>query len=167
MIKPPRVAPPPSPELAAALEAAHPSRTPRRPADLVRASIPAKHQGTFRDPSDPRVNPSPDELRARAQRFDAAHNPPANDSEKPDEGKVLARIPRPDGTEQRVSMHTFNGAPFVRVGLWQRGRDGVSMWPVKGKAATVRVRELGAVVKGLCDAMEDLGVEASKNGTDG
>lgn len=96
------------------------------------------------------------DARARAERFDAAHNPPANDGEKPDEGKVLARVARPDGTEQRVSMHTFNNAPFVRVGLWQRGRDGVSMWPVKGKGTTVKVRELGSVVKGLLDAMDDL-----------
>lgn len=93
----------------------------------------------------------PLDARARADRFDATHNPPANvNAAKPDEGKVLSRVARPDGTEFRVSLHTYNGQPFIRLAPWSNG------WPVKGKGTTVKVRELGSVVKGLLDAMEDL-----------
>lgn len=145
MMKPPREAPPVNPRVAAAVEAIAP-----------------QHRPTLRGPSDPRVNPSREELRARADRFDRTHNPPANtDGEKPDEGKVLAKVSRPDGTELRVSLHSYEGKPYVRVGPWQRGRDGASMWPVKGKGTTVRVGELGAVVRALIDAMDDVDGKAA------
>lgn len=68
---------------------------------------------------------------------------------------MFARVSRTDGTEFRVSLHTYEGKPFVRLAPW---RDG---WPVKGKGATVKVRELGAVVAGLCDAMDAIDGDAS------
>jgi hypothetical protein len=68
---------------------------------------------------------------------------------------VLARVPRGDGTEFRVSLHTYEGKPFVRLAPWSNG------WPVKGKGATVKVRELGAVVAGLCDAMDAIDGDAT------
>jgi hypothetical protein len=71
----------------------------------------------------------------------------------PDQGEVLARVSRPDGTEMRVSSHLYEGKPYVRVGPWQRG-EGDSWWPVKSKGTTVKVRELGDVVVGLLTAME-------------
>lgn len=136
MMKPPREAPPVNPRVAAAVNAI-----------------------------DPRVAPSREGFRARAEGYDRAHNPPANDhGEKPDEGKVLAKCARPDGTELRVSLHSFEGKPYVRVGPWQRGRDGATWWPVKGKGTTVRTRELGAVVRALIDAMDDVDNDNARKG---
>jgi hypothetical protein len=71
----------------------------------------------------------------------------------PDQGQVLARVSRPDGTEMRVSSHLYEGKPYLRIGPWQRG-EGDSWWPVKSKGTTVKVRELGDVVVGLLAAME-------------
>jgi hypothetical protein len=91
--------------------------------------------------------------RARAARFNARHAPApdAPTAAKPDEGKVLAKVSRGTDGELRVSLHVYNDKPYVKVALW--GADG---WPVKGKAVTVRVRELGAVVQGLCTAMDEI-----------
>jgi hypothetical protein len=70
----------------------------------------------------------------------------------PDAGKILAALPRFDGTELRVSLHTHEGKPFVRVGPWQSSAP--DAWPVKGKGTTVRVRELAAVAAALLDALD-------------
>ena len=142
MMKPPTNAPRPDPR---AVEAA--------------ARVDAQHRGQ---------PVARNELRARAESYDARHNPPANSNgEKPDEGKVLAKVSRPDGTELRVSLHSFEGKPYVRVGPWQRGRDGATMWPVKGKVTTVRTRELGAVVRALIDAMDDVDNDNARRGSAG
>jgi hypothetical protein len=53
-----------------------------------------------------------------------------------------------------VSVHVYEGHPFVRVAPWQRG-DG-AWWPVKGKGASVRPRELAHVVVALARALEQL-----------
>lgn len=90
-------------------------------------------------------------IRERAAAHSAAHARPKIAG--PDQGEVLARSTRTDGTELRVSMHAYEGKPYLRIGPWQRG-EGDSWWPVKGKGTTVKVRELGDVVTGLCDAME-------------
>lgn len=71
----------------------------------------------------------------------------------PDPGTVLAALPRADGTELRVSVHVYEGRPFVRVAPWQRGSDG-AWWPVKGKGATVRTRELPTVIVALAAALD-------------
>lgn len=71
----------------------------------------------------------------------------------PDPGTVLASVPRADGTELRVSLHRYEGRPFVRVAPWQRG-DGGAWWPVKGKGATVRMSELARVASALLDALD-------------
>lgn len=64
-----------------------------------------------------------------------------------DAGEVFVALPRDDGTELRVSLHWFDPAarkgPWVRLAPW---RDG---WPVRGKGASIRLRELAAVTVAL------------------
>lgn len=72
----------------------------------------------------------------------------------PDPGTVLASVPRSDGTELRVSLHHYEGKPFVRVAPWQRDGASGAFWPVKGKGATVRVSELARVASALLDALD-------------
>lgn len=141
-VNPPRNAPPASPAVARALDAVAP-----------------RDRGTFRRPDDPRVQgaeaPPPvdaNAIRARAERWQRDHQRPAN-TNAPDPGEVLARAPRPDGTELRVSLHHYQGKPFLRIAPWQRG-EGDTWWPVKGKGCTVKVRELGAVALALAAAMD-------------
>lgn len=70
----------------------------------------------------------------------------------PDAGRILARVPRHDGTELRVSVHSYNARLFVQVGPWQSSAD--DAWPVRGKMTTVRRAEVAAVVAGLLDALD-------------
>lgn len=105
---------------------------------------------------------SADELRARASRFAAARPAPAA-ANAPDPGQVLATAVRPDGSELRVSLHHYEGKPFLRIAPWQRGSDG-AWWPVKGKGVSVKVRELGAVAEGLAGAMDALDRERGPGG---
>lgn len=111
----------------------------------------------------PPVAPPVDALRARAA--NAVTQQKARDArasaDAPDPGTVLATAARPDGTELRVSLHSFEGKPFVRVAPWQRSGD--AWWPVKGKGVTVRVRELATVAAALLDAID----AANTNGANG
>lgn len=155
-VRPPRNAPPVDPRVDAALDRIAPPREPHRPTIATQERTIPKFQAPRRLSTGPREQASSADLRARADRFASKHAPtPANDDKKPDEGKVLARLTRDDG-ELRVSLHSYNDKPFVKVGMWQRGRDGVSWWPTRDRAVTVRVRELAEVTKGLLDAMDDL-----------
>ena len=97
-------------------------------------------------------------LRARAATA-IERQRPANTStaEAPDPGTVLASIARTDGTQLRVSVHCFEGKPYVRVAPWASRDGGRSWWPVKGKGASVRVRELAAVAAALLDAIDVVG----------
>lgn len=72
---------------------------------------------------------------------------------RPHPGRVLAAVTRADGSELRVTLHTYNGHPFVRIAAWHDG------WPLRGKGTTVRVRELGAVVAGLGAALAETSAE--------
>ena len=81
-------------------------------------------------------------------------------SNAPDPGRILARLARNDGSELRVSLHRFEGRPFVRVAPWQSSAP--DAWPVKGKGCTVKVRELAAVAAALLDA-----ADAARNDDDG
>ena len=94
-------------------------------------------------------------LRARATAAVAAQTSTATSaSEAPDPGTVLASVPRTDGTQLRVSVHTYEGRPFVRVAPWASRDGGRSWWPVRGKGASVRVRELASVAAALLDALD-------------
>lgn len=104
---------------------------------------------------------TPGEVKARAAAFAAKHPHASEDS--PDEGEVLARVPRSDGTEVRVSLHRFRGKDYLRVVPWQAGRNGV-MWPVRGKGVALRPNELPAVVTGLATAMERMDSLVSAKG---
>ena len=97
---------------------------------------------------------TPDLLaRARAAAAATAPKPSAPKRTPPDPGEVLAEVPRGDGTVFRVAWRTFEGRPFVTLAVWERGTGG-AWWPAKGKAVTVRVRELGEVLEGLVKAAE-------------
>jgi hypothetical protein len=97
-------------------------------------------------------------LRARASAAVARQRPAnASTAEAPDPGTVLASIARPDGTQLRVSAHTYEGRPFVRVAPWSSRDGGATWWPVKGKGASVKVRELAAVAAALLDALDVVG----------
>lgn len=98
-----------------------------------------------------RTAPDPAELRARLDAHQRAH-PARPPPPPPDAGKILARVARTDGTELRVSLHRYEGRPFVRVGPWQSSAP--DAWPVKGKGTTVKVRELAAVAAALLDALD-------------
>lgn len=95
------------------------------------------------------------DLLERARMASAKFAPPttAKPPQAPDPGEVLAEVPRGDGTVLRVAWRTFEGKPFATIAVWERGTAG-AWWPVKGKAVTVRVRELGEVLEGLVKAAE-------------
>jgi len=101
----------------------------------------------------------PAALRARLGAHQLAAPPPA--SAAPDPGVILCRVSRTDGTELRVSLHRYEGKPFVRVGPWQSSAP--DAWPVKGKGTTVKVRELGAVAAALLDALDAIAAERAHN----
>lgn len=117
------------------------------------------------NPSNPGQRPPPPRIPSAGEelpgpRFDtsdlrrraAARQQQQRAAPAPDAGRILARLPRFDGTELRVSVHTHEGKPFVRVGPWQSSAP--DAWPVKGKGTTVRVRELAAVAGALLDALD-------------
>ncbi len=120
-------------------------------------------------PSNDTHAPNVEALRARAanavdqQRARSA----AAAANAPDPGRVLVSIPRHDGTQLRVSLHTFEGKPFARVAPWQSSDGGASWWPVKGKGATVKVRELASVAAALLDAIEAAANDDGANGPRG
>ena len=95
------------------------------------------------------------DLFARARAASSKFAPPRASPapQAPDPGEVLAEVPRGDGTVLRVAWRTFEGKPFATIAVWERGTAG-AWWPVKGKAVTVRVRELGEVLEGLVKAAE-------------
>lgn len=99
------------------------------------------------------------DVRARARAFREAH-PARTATPAPDPGRILAEVPRADGTVLRVSVHLYEGKPFVRVAPWAPGEGGA--WPVKGKGCTVRVRELAAVAEGLAAAMDAMAPGAGR-----
>ncbi len=131
---------PPGPATARTAERAL-SRPRAAPAQTSLPSAEASDDGAAR------IRAATDRVRALAP---AA--PPT--SEAPDTGHVCAEVPRADGTTLRVSVHEHEGHPYVRLAVWRRGFDGASWWPVKGRACTVRVRELAAVAEGLAVAAE-------------
>lgn len=121
-----------------------------------------EHQHQRENVSNDDNRPDVEALRARAATA-IERQRPANTStaEAPDPGTVLASIARPDGTQLRVSAHTYEGRPFVRVAPWASRDNGATWWPVKGKGASVKVRELAAVAKALLDAIDVVGNEGA------
>lgn len=102
----------------------------------------------------------PATLRARLDAHQRA-NPPRPQRPPPDPGRILCRVARSDGTELRVSLHHYEGKPYVRVGPWQSSAP--DAWPEKGKGATVKVRELGAVAAALLDALDAIADARANN----
>jgi hypothetical protein len=87
------------------------------------------------------------EALATAARAEASQRQRDEGRGEADAGDVFIALPRDDGTELRVSLHWYDpGArkgPWVRVAPW---RDG---WPVRGKGAALRLREVAAVTVAL------------------
>jgi len=94
------------------------------------------------------------DLLARA-RTAASSSAPARLPTPPAPSEILAEVPRGVREVLRVALREFEGKPFVTLAVWERGTAG-AWWPVRGKAVTVRVRELGAVLEGLVVATERL-----------
>ena len=111
------------------------------------APLPASRQALATSGPDPDI-PTP-ALLAHAAAVAAEHEerraPPAA---APDPGIILADIPRGDGTRLRVAWCEVEGRPFVRLAVWE------GAWPVKGKQVSVRLAELGAVLKAIIAAAE-------------
>jgi hypothetical protein len=84
--------------------------------------------------------------RAEASQRQRAPGAPGDRAEA-DPGEVFVALQRDDGTELRVSLHWYDPAarkgPWVRLAPW---RDG---WPVRGKGASLRLREVAAVTVAL------------------
>ena len=68
-----------------------------------------------------------------------------------EQGERLACFDRAKGEQLRVTLETFNGYPFVRLAVWAAGNDG-QVWPVKGRAVTLKMRELGPLAEALAAA---------------
>ena len=95
--------------------------------------------------------PPSDALRARLAKFDSDRRP-APTRTAVDPGQIFAAIDRPDGTQLRVSVHTYEGKPYVRVAPWQSKAS--DAWPLKGKGCSLKMRELSDVARALLDAID-------------
>lgn len=113
-------------------------------------NLPPVHFGN--DDSPEEFQAKLDAARARAHAHSEAHPPQRPAAAPPDLGKLLGQVERRDRdgrvTTLTVRLASFEGHAFVRVGLEENG------WPVKGKSVSIRIRELGAVVNALLDAIE-------------
>lgn len=99
---------------------------------------------------------TPDLLaRARAAASNAPPRSTPLHAAPPDPGEILAEVPRGERVALRVALREFEGKPFVTIAVWEKGTGG-AFWPARGKAVTVRVRELGAVLEALVSAAERL-----------
>jgi hypothetical protein len=72
-------------------------------------------------------------------------------------GPVLAALLRrsrdkPD-QELRLILETFNGHPYLRLQLWEQGRDG--WWPMRGRSVTVRMSEVADLADALAGALAE------------
>lgn len=72
-----------------------------------------------------------------------------------DPGVIVARVPRYDGTELRVSVHRRGARPMLRIGVWKSTAADAA--PCSGKAVTVRPAEAATVAAGLLDALRATG----------
>lgn len=107
----------------------------------------------------------PDPLaRARAAAAALKPNTAKASTSAPDPGEVLAEISRSDGTLLRVALRDFEGKRFVTIAIWEKGTGG-AWYPVRGKATTIRLRELGEVLEGLAIAAERVAAGGGTNGT--
>lgn len=82
-------------------------------------------------------------------------------------GQRLATFQRRGGfgkpdAELRVVLDTFEGKRFVSLRLWERGAD-TQFYPTP-KGITIRVGELYEVIRALCGAARELGVELHPKG---
>ena len=78
-------------------------------------------------------------------------NPPRQAAPPQEAGERLATCERPKGEELRVTAETYNNHPYVRIQAWIRNDHG-EYWPIKGKCATIKPRELGAIIQALRQA---------------
>lgn len=72
-----------------------------------------------------------------------------------DPGIIVARVPRFDGTEVRVSIHRRGGRAMFRVGAWRSSAPDAA--PCSGKSLNIRPAEAATVAAGLLDALRATG----------
>jgi hypothetical protein len=69
-----------------------------------------------------------------------------------DDGERLATIDRGPNVELRIGLKEFKGHRFIRLQEWAVNPHNSQWWPVKGKACSVKIRELDAVIAALSKA---------------
>ncbi len=72
-----------------------------------------------------------------------------------DPGVIVARVPRYDGTELRVSIHRRGARTLLRIGAWKSAAADAA--PCSGKSINVRPAEAATVAAGLLAALKATG----------
>jgi hypothetical protein len=78
------------------------------------------------------------------------HRPPNREPCTAPGGDFLARLPRDEGEELRLTVESYKGKPYLSLWVWRRGPTG-SWAPVNGwaKGVTIRLREIPGIAKAL------------------
>jgi hypothetical protein len=93
------------------------------------------------------------DLRTKAQSLRAAMPERNRPKPPPENGRLLANIPRSNDEELHVCWCEYEGKPYLSLRIWERSRDG-SLWPSKTKGMSVRIRELPEFAEALAEALE-------------
>ena len=90
------------------------------------------------------------------------HPDPPRQSEPPrEDGKRLATFARGEGVELRVTLAEYQDRPYVSLKVWERNQAG-AWWPVRGKACSIRIREIGELVEVLGRIEQEQGEPSSR-----
>ena len=116
-----------------------------RVADVLGQILP-RFGSTLRRADDPRVQGRARDLDGAPRRGKDTHARPAAQVQTLTE-EVLARVPRENGREMRVSRVEAGGTPYLRVGVYdatERPVQGITLRPSEAAAVfEVLARELG------------------------
>jgi hypothetical protein len=79
-----------------------------------------------------------------------SHRPPNRAPSTAPGGDFLARLPRDEGEELRLTVESYKGKPYLALWVWRRGPTGAwapfNGW---GKGVTIRLREIQGIAKAL------------------
>lgn len=74
--------------------------------------------------------------------------PPRSNRPADEEGEVLATLPRGDSDELRLLIREYEGRPFLALQVYSTDDRG-ELVAVRGKMATIRVREVPEMIQAL------------------